>query len=168
MDPITESQIKSSFVNCSKGEAKRLHVPKDLDTQPWDDLDFLGWGDPSLRGRCYLAVPGTVTGGDADTLTSVAMRFETGGSRKSQMCTICLTTHASGDVALMTARKTGESGRRGNTVGTYMCGDLACSLYARRKRTPALGNQYREDTSVDERVERVRTNLAAFLARIED
>ena len=66
----------------------------------------------------------------------------------------------------MSARKSGESGRRGNTVGTYMCGDLACSLYARRIKTPALGNQYREDTPVEDRVERVVTNMDAFIRRV--
>jgi FBP C-terminal treble-clef zinc-finger len=40
--PLTEQQIRAAFVNCSKGEAKRLHVPRDLAGQPWADLDFLG------------------------------------------------------------------------------------------------------------------------------
>ena len=46
MKALTERDIRGSFINCSKGEAKRLHVPRDLDGRPWDDLDFLGWGDP--------------------------------------------------------------------------------------------------------------------------
>ncbi|KAA0017981.1 FBP domain-containing protein [Antrihabitans cavernicola] len=160
MEPINERDIRSSFINCSKGDAKRLPVPKDLDDQPWDDLDFLGWSDPSFRGRCYIVTP------QDDRLVGIALKYELGGSRKSQMCTICLTTHAGGAVELMTARKTGDSGRRGNTVGTYICTDLACSLYARRKKTPALGNQYREDSSPEDRIERVRTNLDAFIGRV--
>lgn len=44
MRALTEKDIRSSFVNCSKGEAKRLTVPRDLEARPWDDLDFLGWG----------------------------------------------------------------------------------------------------------------------------
>ena len=54
MRPVTESDIRTSFVNCSKGEAKRLAVPKDLEEQPWDDLDFLGWRDPGAPERGYL------------------------------------------------------------------------------------------------------------------
>ncbi|MEK8106760.1 FBP domain-containing protein [Micromonospora sp. M12] len=54
MLPLTESAIRTSFVNCSRGEAKRLAVPKDLEMQPWDDLDFLGWRDPAAPQRAYL------------------------------------------------------------------------------------------------------------------
>ncbi len=57
MDPITERDLRASFVNCSKGDAKRLPAPRDLDDRPWEDLDFLGWTDPAFPGRGYLVVP---------------------------------------------------------------------------------------------------------------
>ena len=57
MQPLTEREIRSSFVNCSKGAAKRLPVPRNLDERPWDDLDFFGWTDPSMPGRAYFVVP---------------------------------------------------------------------------------------------------------------
>ncbi|MEV6253433.1 FBP domain-containing protein [Nocardia sp. NPDC051911] len=160
MEPVTERDIRSSFVNCSKGDAKRLPVPKDLDERPWADLDFLGWSDLSLPGRGYLVVPRD------DRLVGVALRYATGGTGRAQMCTICLTTHTGGGVSLMTAHKAGESGRRGNSVGTYMCTDLACSLYARNKKRPALGSRYREDLTPEEKIERVRDNLNTFLAKL--
>lgn len=158
MHPVTEAQIRASFVNCSKGDAKRLSVPRDLADRPWEDLDFLGWSDPTLRGRCYVVVP------DGDGLTGVAFRYETGGTGRAQMCTICKTTHTGGGVSLMTAQKAGEAGRRGNTVGIYMCTDLACSLYARNKRRPAAGNRYRETLTDEEKVQRVRDGITAFVA----
>lgn len=160
MDPISERDIRASFVNCSKGDAKRLPAPRDLDDRPWDDLDFLGWTDSSFPGRGYLVVPRD------DGPVGVAMRFEPNGSGKSQMCAICLTTHTRGGVALMTANKVGESGRAGNSVGIYMCIDLACSLYARGRKRPALGSRYREDLSEEEKTERVRENLTAFVERL--
>ncbi|MFD4353644.1 FBP domain-containing protein [Nocardia sp. NPDC058518] len=160
MEPITEHDIRSSFVNCSKGDAKRLNVPRDLGERPWEDLDFLGWTDPSYAGRCYISVP------REDGLVSVALRHETGGSGKTQMCTICLTTHSGGGVSLMTASKTGESGRKGNTVGSYMCTDLACSLYARNKKRPSMGSRYREDLTPEEKAQRVVENLNAFVDRL--
>jgi hypothetical protein len=69
-------------------------------------------------------------------------------------------------VSLLTAHKAGESGRRGNSVGTYMCTDLACSLYARGKKRPALGSRYREDLSPEEKIQRVRDNMTAFIGRL--
>ncbi len=167
MLPVTESDIRSSFINCSKGEAKRIVIPRDLDGRPWADLDFLGWTDPTYAGRCYIVVPGDVTA-DEGGLTGVALRHETGGSRRAQMCKICLTTHPSGGVSLMTANKSGEAGRKGNSVGTYMCTDLDCPLYARGTKTPALGKQYREDLDMEAKIERVRVNLSAFVARVSD
>ncbi|CRK51603.1 conserved hypothetical protein [Rhodococcus sp. RD6.2] len=157
MVPVTEADIRASFVNCSKGDAKRLSIPRDLGDRPWEDLDFLGWGDPTLRGRCYIVVP------LGDELAGVAFRYETGGPGKAQMCAICKTTHTGGGVSLMTAQKAGESGRRGNTIGIYMCTDLACSLYARNKRRPTAGNRYRETLSIEEKVDRVRENITSFV-----
>lgn len=160
MDPLTEREIRASFVNCSKGDVKRLSVPADLAARPWADLDFLGWSDPGLPGRAYLVVP-------EDTgPAGVALRYETGGPRHTQMCTICSTTHTNGGVVLMTARKAGEAGRRGNSTGTYMCEDLSCSLYARRKKTPVLGRAYRDDFDTEDRIAQVRENLTAFLGRV--
>ncbi|MGW0177907.1 FBP domain-containing protein [Nocardia sp. NPDC003345] len=160
MQPLTEPEIRASFVNCSKGDAKRLSLPADLADRPWADLDFLGWSDPGLPGRAYLVLP------EGDGLAGIALRYETGGPRRSQMCTICSTTHANGGVVLMTARKAGEAGRRGNSTGTYICDDLACSLYARRKKTPAMGRAYRDDFDSEDRIRQVRENVTAFLARV--
>lgn len=56
MRPLTEPEIRAAFVNCTKGEAKRLSVPRDLAERPWDDLDFLGWRDPQAPDRAYLAI----------------------------------------------------------------------------------------------------------------
>ncbi|MEV0686766.1 FBP domain-containing protein [Nocardia sp. NPDC050378] len=160
MEPITEREIRASFVNCSKGDAKRLNVPRDLAERPWEDLDFLGWTDPSYAGRCYIAVP------REGKLVSIALRHETGGSGKTQMCALCLTSHTGGGVSLMTANKAGESGRRGNTIGSYMCTDLACSLYARNKKKPSMGSRYCEDLTVEQKAERVVDNLYAFVDKL--
>lgn len=54
MKPLTEREIRAAFVNCTKGEAKRLSVPRDLGDRPWEDLDYLGWRDPLAPDRAYL------------------------------------------------------------------------------------------------------------------
>ncbi|MDI9915827.1 FBP domain-containing protein [Rhodococcus sp. IEGM 1379] len=160
MLPLTERDIRGSFVNCSKGEAKRLPVPRDLDRRPWEDLDFFGWNDPTMPGRGYLVIP------QGDELIGIALRYQTGKSGRAQMCTICLTTHGSGGVSLLSAAKIGDAGRRGDTIGTYMCTDLACPLYARNKRRPSAGNRYQENLTSEEKAQRVVTNIGAFVAML--
>ncbi|MES9525569.1 FBP domain-containing protein [Streptomyces capoamus] len=162
MRPLTEHDIRSSFVNCSKGEAKRLAVPRDLGERPWDDLDFLGWRDPGAPDRSYLV---TERGG---RLVGVALRFpatQRGFTHRS-MCSLCLTTHRGGGVSLMAARRTGAAGREGNSIGLYMCTDLACSLYVRGRKAPESGARFEESLTLDEQIARTRDNLDAFLDRL--
>ncbi|MFF8594762.1 FBP domain-containing protein [Streptomyces sp. NPDC015220] len=162
MRPLTEQDVRDSFVNCSKGEAKRLAVPRDLDERPWDDLDFLGWRDPGAPDRSYLVTEreGRPAG--------VALRFPS--SRRSflhrSLCSLCLTTHPGGGVSLMTARKAGAAGREGNSVGLYMCTDLACSLYVRGKKIPESGARFEESLTLEEQIARTTRNLAAFLDKL--
>jgi hypothetical protein len=162
MKPLTEQDIRTSFVNCSKGEAKRLAVPRDLDERPWDDLDFLGWRDPGAPDRSYV-----VTERD-DRLVGVTLRFQAAqrGFLHRSMCSVCLTTHPRGGVTLMTARKAGPAGREGNSVGLYMCTDLACSLYVRGRKVPESGLRIEESLSVAEQIARARGHLHAFLDKL--
>jgi hypothetical protein len=160
--PLTEPEIRAAFVNCTKGEAKRLNVPRDLAERPWDDLDFLGWRDPQAPERAYLVA--TLNGGPA----GIALRCP-GPSplqKRSNICSFCLTSHTGG-VTLMVAPRTGKAGQQGNTVGTYLCTDLACSLYLRGKKpVVGLGGRLTEDLTLEEQVGRTMTNLAAFVAKV--
>jgi hypothetical protein len=160
--PVTESDIRASFVNCTKGEAKRLAVPRDLATRPWPDLDFLGWRDPAAPERAYLVVE------SGDGLTGVALRRATPGTglARRSMCSLCLTTHSGDGVSLMTARKAGRAGQHGNSVGSYICSDLACSLYLRGKKDAGLGARFHETLTVAEKIARTMANVTAFLSRV--
>ncbi|GAA5061655.1 FBP domain-containing protein [Streptomyces similanensis] len=162
MRPLTEQDIRTSFVNCSKGEAKRLAVPRDLGELPWDDLDFLGWRDPGAPDRSHL-----VTERDGRPV-GIALRFPAvrRGFLHRSMCSLCLTTHPGGGVSLMTARKAGPAGREGNSVGLYMCTDLACPLYVRGKKVPDSGARFEESLTVAEQIDRMKGNLAAFLDKL--
>lgn len=162
MRSLTEQDIRTSFVNCSKGEAKRLSVPRDLAEQPWDELDFLGWRDPGAPDRSYLVAE------EEGRLIGITLRFPT--ARRSllhrSLCSVCLTTHAGGGVSLMTARKAGVAGRDGNSVGVYMCADLACSLYVRGRKVPDSGMRIEESLTTEEQIARMTGNLSAFLAKL--
>lgn len=159
MEPLTERQIRSSFVNCSKGEAARLSVPRDLADLPWEDLDFIGWRDPQSPGRGYLVGPHE--GGPC----GVVLRAPTSTrSAVPSSCSLCLTAHTGG-VSLMVAPRAGRAGRQGNSVGTYICADLACSLYVRGRRSTGTAVMY-ETLTVEQRVQRLVTNLGAFVTRV--
>ena len=162
MRPLREAEIRSSFVNCTKGEAKRLAVPRGLADEPWDDLDFLGWRDPGAPDRSYL-----VTDHDG-RLTGVALRFQPArsGFFQRSLCALCLTTHPRGGVSLMTARKAGAAGGQGDSVGLYMCTDLACSLYLRGKKVPQGGTRIEESLTLEEQAARTLGNLSGFLAKV--
>lgn len=82
------------------------------------------------------------------------------------MCSLCLTTRTGGAVSLMTARRTGEAGRQGNSVGQYLCDDLDCSLYVRDKKHSVAAGEYEEALTLDEKIARMRTNLTTFLDKI--
>ncbi|WP_326701215.1 FBP domain-containing protein [Streptomyces sp. NBC_01754] len=159
MRAVSEQDIRASFVNCSKGEAKRLPLPRDLDDLPWDDLDYLGWRDLSAPDRSYVVAE---LHGE---LVGITLRFpsQQRGFLHRSMCSVCMTTHPGNGVSLMTARKRGQAGRDGNSVGIYVCTDLDCSLYVRGKKLPASGRRFEESLTVQEQIERTRNKLAAFL-----
>ncbi|MCP2322633.1 hypothetical protein HDA40_001140 [Hamadaea flava] len=179
MRSLAEAEIRSSFVNCTKGEAVRLSLPRDLGDRPWADLDFLAWPDISASDRAYVvtetepteptepAAPSSATTPDGQ-LVGVALRLaaQKRGLLHRSMCSLCLTTHPGNGVSLMTARKAGVAGRQGNSVGVYICTDLACSLYVRGLKKPHTGGRLDETLSVDEQVERLRGKLDGFLAKI--
>ncbi|MER6947492.1 FBP domain-containing protein [Nonomuraea sp. NPDC000554] len=162
MKAVNEQEIRASFVNCSKGEAKRLTLPRSLAEQPWDDLDFLGWRDSGAPDRSYLV---TDRGGE---VVGVALRLaaERRGSLRRGMCSLCFTTHPGSGVSLMTARRAGQAGRDSNSVGVYVCTDLACSLYVRGKKIPDLGGRLEETLTVEQQIDRTRGKLSAFLDKI--
>ncbi|GAA2829033.1 FBP domain-containing protein [Kitasatospora sp. CM 4170] len=159
MKILTEQEIRSAFVNCTKGEATRLHVPRDLAELPWDDLDFLGWRDPQAPDRAYLA-----TELDGRTV-AVALRSSGAAAWQARrsICSLCVTTHTGG-VSLLVAPRAGKAGKQGNSVGAYICSDLACSLYVRGKRE--IGTRLHESLTVEEKIRRTEVNLAAFVARV--
>ncbi|GAB3989777.1 FBP domain-containing protein [Actinoallomurus acanthiterrae] len=163
MKPIGENDIRGSFVNCSKGEARKLHLPRGLADLPWDDLDFLGWRDPGAPDRGYLIVE------RGDGLLGVTLRVASETRRslvKTTVCSLCLTSHAGSGVSLFAARRAGAAGREGNTVGKYICGDLACPLYVRGKKKSALVTRFTESLSIEEQIDRMSTNLDAFLDEV--
>lgn len=159
MNPLTADEIRTSFVNCSKGDAKRAGLP-DLGQTPWPDLDFLGWPDPSGSQRAYLVLER-----DGVPLGLLLRQSSGVGAGHSTMCQLCLTSHAGSAVALTVARKTGAAGKKGDSTGVYACRDLACSLYVRGRKVSAAAS-LRETLTPEALIERLRVNLDQFVDRV--
>ncbi|MFI5839052.1 FBP domain-containing protein [Catenuloplanes sp. NPDC051500] len=163
MRPLTEREIRAAFVNCTKGEATRLSIPRDLADRPWPDLDFLGWRDHKSPERAYLATESGIG------LVAIALRVPAPSAARTArrgMCALCLTVHDTG-VPLMVAAKAGKAGRQGDSVGTYICGDLACSLYVRGRRDPGTAGRMHESLTSEDKAARLVANLTAFLTKIQ-
>ena len=126
MKPITEAEIRGSFVNATKGEIERMPLPG-LHEVIWDSREFLGWRDPGAPLRGYL-----VHWLD-ERPVGIILRASEVGLRPgiSAMCALCRTPQPSQQVTLFTAPKSGDAGRNGTSVGTYICDDLACSIIIR-------------------------------------
>ncbi|EPH39780.1 FBP domain-containing protein [Streptomyces aurantiacus] len=163
MRALGEKEIRASFVNCSKGEARRLTLPAGFTGTPWSDLDFLGWRDPKAPDRGYV-----VAERDGE-LVGIALRASTGARRsmlKSSICSVCVTPQAGSGIALLVAPRAGEAGRQGNSVGLYICADLACSLYVRGKKQSALARRFDESLTPEEQNDRTVRNLNGFLDQV--
>lgn len=162
MIPLTEAELRASFVNCSRGEVRRMYMP-DLAVVPWGDLDYLGWRDPKAPDRAYMVAPW------ADRVIGLTLRTRGKGYKtllRSSMCSICLTLHASSGVSMFVARRVGESGRNGNTIGGYWCWDLRCSLYVRGILHSDSAVDMQESLDVHGRIKRLQGKLDQFLSKV--
>ena len=161
MGPLTEQQVRRSFVNCSRGEAQGLSLPKGFADLDWAELYLLGWRDPKAPLRGYLVTE------TADGPVGIAVRAADSrmSGRTAVMCLLCHTAQTGDAVSLFTARRTGEAGRNGNTVGTYICADLGCSDRVRTDIPPWL--QLREPAEViAERAAELRERVAGFVSAV--
>lgn len=172
MRPLTEDEIRASFINHHAPD--RIPMPWWIDATLWDTLDYLGWVDPASPTNAYLvaeshpsSAPVSEDDGPRD-LVGVALRLPKSRPLRGRrgLCNLCRTQHRGADAVMMVAPRAGEAGRNCNTVGTYICADLACSLYVRRLRRAVGGGFMPETLDVERRVSRLRRNLGSFIERV--
>ena len=159
MHALTESAIRRSLVNCSRSEAAAMVPPRDLADLDWPSLDVLGWRDPRAELRGYLVHE------QEDGVVGIALRAADTkmSSRRGAMCMLCHEVQSAAAVSLFTARRVGEAGRNGNTVGTYMCADLDCAHRALEVPTTARHlDEELQALAAAERAEGLRQRLRAF------
>lgn len=134
MDRLTESELRASLINASRGEATSMTPPRDLSGLDWDSLEFLGWRDAKAPLRGYV-----VRWRDGRPVGLLLRAAESRVKRAAPgMCQLCRSSRPSDLISLFTARRTGPSGRNGNTVGTYICADFTCPTNARTVKASAV------------------------------
>ena len=163
MLPLTEKQLRSSFVNASRREAAGATLP-DLSAVDWDRLEYLGWQDrrAPLSAYVVLELDGEPTG--------VLLRSsDASRTRRRAMCAWCEDVVVTDDVTLYVARRAGASGRRGNTIGTLVCTQFICSRNVRRPPTRTeVGEdaQWQRELVVERRIAGLRERSARFVAEV--
>lgn len=159
----TESEIRKSFFNCTKGVASRLNLPQNLSATDWEREIFLGWVDPKAPQTGYIVVE-TEHG-----LRGIALQKNTrkpkGGA---QMCQLCMTLHPNSGVAMYSIQSSKSAKDRYSSVGTYICDDLRCSDYTWGIKRPAGVRQMEETLTPEDRADRTRRNAIGLIERVAD
>jgi hypothetical protein len=159
MRPLSEHEIRGSMVNIAVAEAKRIPLPG-LHETVWPEREYLGWRDPAAPLRGYLVYwrRGAPVG---IALRAAETRLRAG----SAICSLCNTPQPAGQVTMFTAARAGEAGRKGDSVGTYICADLACSLLI-RIAPPPHELQPDPDEIVAGRIAGLAARLDSFAGRV--
>ena len=158
MRPLTEQDVRASFVNAADDDVRLMTLPSDFMLTDWDHLDFLAWRDPRSHGRGYVIVE---IGGAPH---GIVLRAADGSSRaRSAVCNLCHTMQPADQVSLFTARKAGSAGEQGDTIGTYICADLSCHETV-RLAAPLAPNEVR--ASVDRKIDGTRLRTEAFVESV--
>jgi FBP C-terminal treble-clef zinc-finger len=158
--PLTEDEIRSSFINATDAEIERMPIPG-LHEVIWSSREYLGWRDPHSRQRGYLVH------WQNDEPIGIVLRASEVSLRPGipALCGFCLTHQPSSQVTLFSAARAGQSGRDGNTIGTYICDDLACSILI-RITAPAHPMQPPPNDLVAAKAEGLLSRLNSFTAGV--
>ncbi len=159
MRALTESDVRASFVNADDDELRVMTMPHDFVLIDWDYLDFFAWQDPEVSRRGYVLIA------QEDRITGVVLRAAEPGRGHNGMCNICHTMQPGNQVALYSARRAGEQGRHGDSVGTYICTDLSCHENVRLAH-PLAPNEVRAAGQVDFRLDGTRRRMEAFVSQV--
>ncbi|PFG29611.1 FBP domain-containing protein [Paramicrobacterium agarici] len=160
MIPLTENQIRSSFVNATKRERTQLTLP-DLDALDWDARDFLGWRDAKFPKLGYVVIV------IDDEPVGVLLKLAEGRTLTRPQCSWCEDVHLPNDVVFFVAKRAGDAGRKGDTVGTLACAEFQCNVNARKRpRTAYVG--FDVEAAKQQRIDAMRNNVTRFVAGVRD
>ncbi len=160
MFSLTDAQIRKSLINVTKRERSQLTTP-DLDAMEWDALDYLGWRDPKFPKLGYVIAP--VDGEPVGILLQLAE----GRTLSRPQCSWCEDVHLPNDVVFFVAKRAGDAGRKGDTVGTLACANFECNQNVRKRpRTAYIG--FDVEAAKQQRIEALRDNVTRFVTGVRD
>ncbi|MHC5796466.1 FBP domain-containing protein [Lacisediminihabitans sp. FW035] len=157
MTPLSASDVRASFINTSLRERKAVTFPPDFDTLAWADLDCLGWRDPKLPDVGYVITH------LEDGPAGIMLRKSAGQTRSRPQCAWCEDVTLPNDVLYFTAKRTGPSGRAGNTVATLVCANFECSSNV-RKLPPLAYSGFDREAARLERIAKLELRSRTFVA----
>jgi hypothetical protein len=82
------------------------------------------------------------------------------------MCSFCHLSQPATHVRMFTAPRAGDAGRNGNTVGSYLCEDLACSLLIRQLPTRPIYPGYPDSYRALKQPDMLRQRSATVLSHV--
>jgi hypothetical protein len=155
---ISISQVKPRL----KRELRFITSTEGLSDEEWNDRELLSVCDRS--GSNGVLIISIVSGlyiipYELDPVTT---SFATGRSQ-SIICDFCRTWQYGDRSASIRFQKDKHA-----SISYLCCADLKCSMHVRSKTEAAhiSRSQLREDLSVDQRVERLKTNLAGVISTL--
>ena len=156
---LSASQIRASIVNAGRADVERMPLPG-LHEVVWEDREYLGWRDPSLVTRGYLVY------WRGETPVGLVLRAaESRPQVGAAICSLCHTQQPAGQVTLFSAAKAGDEGAAGNSVGTYICADLGCSLLIRVAPPESISGRSTSELIAD-RAAGLSSRLDSFATRV--
>lgn len=161
MLPVSENDIRVSFVNATRKELGDLALPAGFADLDWNKLDYLGWRDPKYAKRAWLVVP------VGDTHVGVVLKQADADPRRRAQCSWCQDVTLPNDVVLYAARRAGNAGRKGDSLGTLVCMNFECSANV-RKLPPVAYLGFDVEAARLDRMAGLRARAAAFARGVAD
>ena len=161
MQPLDEKAVRSLFGNANESELEQLSLPVRFFVTEWAPLDAFGWRDPRIPSRGYLVT-------ELESMpVGIVLRAadRTGSHHRAAICNLCHTHQPGDQVELFSARRAGAAGERGDSIGTYICADLACQETVRLGRPPAPSEVLPSAHEL-ERIEGLARRTRAFVADV--
>lgn len=160
MQPLSADQVRACFVNSSRSKVASMTLPAPWPPDRLEERDYLGWVDAKAPQRAYVVLGEDIS----DEPVGIELRVGTSvGPARTTLCDWCRTDDGTSTARLLVARRAGPRGRAGDTVGQYVCGDLACW---KRVRRPLKPHEKSITGAPDLRVDDLRSRVLEFVERV--